>query len=116
MASTAEAGRVQTELREIKRILHSRTNGELLSEELYARFCEEIDWLGTQVTLDACLSLATEALNQNQPGRAEKLLQKALSTMKTADIADPRIGNYFKTTTALLQRLPRQAAARMGAY
>ncbi len=112
MASTVEAGRMRNELKEIKRILHSRANGGLLSAERYRQYCEEIDWLGTQITLDTCLSLATESLNQNQPKRAEKLLQKALSTIKAADITDPRIGSYFETTTALMHKLPRQATAR----
>ena len=115
MASTVEAGLMRHELKEVKRILHSRTNGGLLSAELYRQYCEEIDWLGTQITLDTYLSLATAALNQNQPNRARELLQKALSTIKAADIADPRIGSYFEATAALMHKLPRQGATRIRA-
>ncbi len=111
MGSTAEAGRMQNELKEIKRILRSRVNNGLISVSLYEQFCEEIEWLGTRITLDTCLDLASQALDTNAAKQAEKLLNQALATIKAADIADPRIGAYFETTAALLQQLPGRAVA-----
>ena len=109
MVSTAEAGRAQNELKEIKRILHSRANNGLISASLYQQFCDEIDWLGTQITLDTYLALAQQSLDTNALKQADKLLNQAMATVKAADVADPRIGAYFETTAALLQQLPGRA-------
>lgn len=111
LVSTGELARLQSELKDIKRILRSRATNEALSQGLYQQYCEEIKWLGSQTALDTCLALAHTAFADNQPERAEHLLQQALSTIEAADIADPRIRQYYQTVSGLMQQLPPQAAA-----
>ncbi len=111
LGSINEVSRLRSELRDIKRILHARVAGDLLGAEQYQQLAADIDRLDTRLTLDSYVSLAREALRQQQTGKAAKLLGQVQELLGALDPADPRADAYQHTIDPLLRQVPPQPVA-----
>ena len=110
LKSTAELASINNEFREIKRILHTRSNSEMLEPGLYDKLVREIDSLSMQLALDTYIDLSQEAVRQNHPDKAKKLLHKVLTITQKCSANDPGIALHLQTANRLMRQLPPRAA------
>lgn len=109
MSSSAEAGKVRNELKEIKRILKARRQNYHLSPQLHQQLQDQVDWLGSRVMLDTWIAMASEASSKRDYQEAEQLLQRAALRIQAGGFDDPRMEDYFCSINLQLEQIPDHA-------
>lgn len=106
LGSTAEVGRVQTLIREIRRILRKRSESQLLAEDAYQQAEDSLRWAHFLVEIDTCKALAESAIADTQYLQARHYIDQAMALVKKSDVTDPRVESAFNEVAALSRSVP----------
>lgn len=108
----AQASAMQTHLREIKRLLRSRRDSNMMGEQSCQVANALLAELGFKIEIDTCIGIASDALLERQYINARSALNHGLALVKRSDISKPEVEAAFKEISELLRSIPETRGAQ----